>query len=222
MTILEINLLLFRSRPLSAARRPAFALRRRKPVEPEEVQEPKQDEALLVCSEGKCFDPTTKTEIKNKKSGKKLSKEVMRLLEEMKVLEAQSATEEKKQNHIKLLLEAAKVRTRPQKVLKTSDLVEMLRSSGALFEEPSNEELDSEVAKKEIMEAIDEAEVFEEEEMGIEEMIREEIEEVEEVVTTMAPKVEIALPSNIGMFVIFVKNIFANYSLLFQMKLRKF
>ena len=182
---------------MSAARRPAFALRRRKPTEPEEV-EPQQDEALLVCSEGKCFDPTTKTEIKNKKSSKKLSKEVMRLLEEMKVLEAQSATEEKKQNHIALLLEAAKVRRKPSKILKTSELVEMLRSSGALFDEPSNEEIDSEVAKKEV-EATDEPEVFEEEEMGIEEMIREEIEEVlEEVVTTMAPKIEIALPSNIG------------------------
>ena len=77
----------------------------------------------------------------------------------------------------------------------------MLRSSGALFEEPSNEGIDSEVAKKEILEDIDEAEVFEEEEMGIEEMIRDEVEvveDIEEVATTIAPK--IALPSNIGKF----------------------
>merc|ERR1712052_20395 len=97
----------------------------------------------------------------------------MRLLEEMKILEAEEATEEKKQNHIALLLEAAKVRTKPSRILKTNDLIEMLRSSGALFDDP-----DSAVAKKEVMETIEVAEEFLEEEMGVEEMIRGEFEEV--------------------------------------------
>ena len=164
-----------RSRPLSASRRPAFALRRRKPVDEGQAEDQVQDQgdqALLVCSEGKCFDPSTKKEIKQSKKPKKLSKEVMRLLEEMKILEAEEATEEKKQNHIALLLEAAKVRTRPSRILKTNDLIEMLRSSGALFDDP-----DSAVDKKEVMETIEVAEEFLEEEIGVEEMIREEFEE---------------------------------------------
>ena len=71
-----------RSRPLSASRRPAFALRRRKPVDEGQAEDQVQDQgdqALLVCSEGKCFDPSTKKEIKQSKKPKKLSKEVKKL-----------------------------------------------------------------------------------------------------------------------------------------------
>ena len=181
-----------RSRPLSASRRPAFALRRRKPVDEGQAEDQVQDQgdqALLVCSEGKCFDPSTKKEIKQSKKPKKLSKEVMRLLEEMKILEAEEATEEKKQNHIALLLEAAKVRTRPSRILKTNDLIEMLRSSGALFDDP-----DSAVDKKEVMETIEVAEEFLEEEIGVEEMIREEVKRLEEEITTIKPLEELEEP----------------------------
>ena len=181
-----------RSRPLSASRRPAFALRRRKPVDEGQAEDQVQDQgdqALLVCSEGKCFDPSTKKEIKQSKKPKKLSKEVMRLLEEMKILEAEEATEEKKQNHIALLLEAAKVRTRPSRILKTNDLIEMLRSSGALFDDP-----DSAVDKKEVMETIEVAEEFLEEEIGVEEMIREEVKKLEEEITTIKPLEELEEP----------------------------
>ena len=176
-----------RSRPLSASRRPAFALRRRKPVDDSQAEDVQDqgDQALLVCSEGKCFDPTTKKEIKQSKKPKQLSKEVMRLLEEMKILEAEEATDEKKQNHIALLLEAAKVRTKPSRILKTNDLIEMLRSSGALFDDP-----DSAVAKKEVMETIEVAEEFLEEEMGVEEMIRGEFEEVIKEVAEAVQEVE--------------------------------
>ena len=181
-----------RSRPLSASRRPAFALRRRKPADEGQAEDQVQDQgdqALLVCSEGKCFDPSTKKEIKQSKKPKKLSKEVMRLLEEMKILEAEEATEEKKQNHIALLLEAAKVRTRPSRILKTNDLIEMLRSSGALFDDP-----DSAVDKKEVMETIEVAEEFLEEEIGVEEMIREEVKKLEEEITTIKPLEELEEP----------------------------
>ena len=55
----------------------------------------------------------------------------MILLEEMKLLEEQQKSDEVKQNHIKLLLETAKVdipQQQSQKVLETDELIEMLRS----------------------------------------------------------------------------------------------
>ena len=55
----------------------------------------------------------------------------MILLEEMKLLEEQKKSDEVRQNHIKLLLETAKVEVPQepsQKILETDELIEMLRS----------------------------------------------------------------------------------------------
>ena len=65
-----------------------------------------------------------------------LPEDVMRLLEEMKLLEQQDKSEEVRQNHIKLLLETAKVQvpdTPNQTILETDDLIEMLRKVSDFF-----------------------------------------------------------------------------------------
>lgn len=123
------------------AQRPVFrrVLKKvRQPITTTTAQ-PEDQGAFLVCSEGRCFNPSTQEEISDTdlepSASSELPEEVMRLLEEMKLLEQQEKSEEVRQNHIKLLLETAKVQvpdTPNQTILETDDLIEMLRSQGIL------------------------------------------------------------------------------------------
>merc|ERR1712228_894474 len=117
--------------------------------------QPADQGAFLVCSDGRCFDPSTQEEISDTdldtSATSKLPEDVMRLIEEMRLLEEEEENEEIRKNHIKLLLETAKVEVPAeapgQKILETDELVEMLRSQGILpsFENTIPEELEKEI-----------------------------------------------------------------------------
>merc|ERR1712223_23474 len=149
----------------------------RRPISSTTVQ-PVDQGAFLVCSDGRCFDPSTQEEISadtdlNTSATSKLPEDVMRLIEEMRILEEEEENEEIRKNHIKLLLETAKVEVPAeapgQKILETDDLVEMLRSQGIL---PAIENaIPAEELEKEIIDL--------EEDFGVPEMERLDDEPVE-------------------------------------------
>ena len=137
------------------------------------------------------------------------------LQEEEKENNDQEVMSEEKKSHIKSLLDAAKVESAASSdsnsnVLKKSDLIEMIRSSGIFSEEDSaviEKEIIPEVVQEEeeeiLEEILEEIEIIKDEEkeevesveedFGVEEMIRnEEVKEelqIDSITTTTAPEV---------------------------------
>ena len=185
-----------RDRPIAVRRRPFFA--RRRPIvndeEPkkEVVEEPVEEQkAFLVCSGGKCFRPDTEEvlnadDLKASGSSPGLSQEFKSLLDQMKVLGKNKKDEDKK-SHIKFLLESAKVRSNKtkQKFLKTSDLIEMIRSSGILDEDVDVSNVLQDIEDEEADEETNiEEDIEEEEDVGIFDMERSEVKEEKKPLTS--------------------------------------